>query len=434
MSRWLVLRVDGRGAAGAGVGAGDLGVRRGGTAPWPLGACSAAPLSLVTTGGRPKSAGLSAAPASLGTPFCSVLSPPTSGMFNSPEMQALLQQVSENPQLMQSVTSAPYMRSMLQALAQNPDFAAQVRAGAPGAEVGPGAGALPRVSSRFLACEPVAAAVPRRPGGKRTERSAPGVAARPRQTQGPAARRIAPRPLTVPPRPPGCFGVLGKLATFPAVVGCGAGGGRGGVFGGCAPASRPPSPWQMMVNVPLFAGNPQLQEQLRLQLPVFLQQVSGGRGGRPGAQAWGCRRPPAPRPRITSLRAFPGRCRTRSRSPSSPTPVPCRLCCRSSRGCRPCRPRPPGWCPGEGARRQAARPRLLLPLLSAPPSAPLRRVPTSRSLPAASAPSGWPGRPHPRQAAARGPRPRPPLPRRPRRPHLLQLVRPVHSSSSSCNR
>lgn len=50
-------------------------------------------------------------------------------MFNSPEMQALLQQVSENPQLMQSVTSAPYMRSMLQALAQNPDFAAQVGPG-----------------------------------------------------------------------------------------------------------------------------------------------------------------------------------------------------------------------------------------------------------------------------------------------------------------
>uniref|UniRef100_A0A674K4J0 Ubiquilin 4 n=1 Tax=Terrapene triunguis TaxID=2587831 RepID=A0A674K4J0_9SAUR len=31
--------------------------------------------------------------------------------------------------------------------------------------------------------------------------------------------------------------------------------------------------WQMMVNVPLFAGNPQLQDQLRLQLPVFLQQM-----------------------------------------------------------------------------------------------------------------------------------------------------------------
>ena len=48
------------------------------------------------------------------------------GVFNSPEMQALLQQISENPQLMQNVISAPYMRSMMQTLAQNPDFAAQV--------------------------------------------------------------------------------------------------------------------------------------------------------------------------------------------------------------------------------------------------------------------------------------------------------------------
>ncbi|KAM7320246.1 hypothetical protein ACRRTK_020689 [Alexandromys fortis] len=70
------------------------------------------------------------------------------------EMQALLQQISENPQLMQNVISASYIRSMMQTLAQNPDFAAQ-----------------------------------------------------------------------------------------------------------------------MMVNVPLFAGNPQLQEQLRPQLPVFLQQM-----------------------------------------------------------------------------------------------------------------------------------------------------------------
>lgn len=47
-------------------------------------------------------------------------------MFNSPEMQGLLQQISENPQLMQNVISAPYMRTMLQTLAQNPDLAAQV--------------------------------------------------------------------------------------------------------------------------------------------------------------------------------------------------------------------------------------------------------------------------------------------------------------------
>nr|XP_045217427.1 ubiquilin-4-like isoform X2 [Macaca fascicularis] len=50
-----------------------------------------------------------------------------SGMCNSPEMQALLQQISENPQLMQNVISAPYMRSMMQTLAQNPDFAAQMQ-------------------------------------------------------------------------------------------------------------------------------------------------------------------------------------------------------------------------------------------------------------------------------------------------------------------
>ncbi|XP_026573533.1 ubiquilin-4 isoform X2 [Pseudonaja textilis] len=54
-----------------------------------------------------------------------------SGMFSSPEMQGLLQQVSENPQLMQSVISAPYMRTMLQTLAQNPEVAAQMMVNAP---------------------------------------------------------------------------------------------------------------------------------------------------------------------------------------------------------------------------------------------------------------------------------------------------------------
>ncbi|XP_060057585.1 ubiquilin-4 isoform X2 [Erinaceus europaeus] len=54
-----------------------------------------------------------------------------SGMFNSPEMQALLQQISENPQLMQNALSAPYMRSMMQMLAQNPDFATQMMVNVP---------------------------------------------------------------------------------------------------------------------------------------------------------------------------------------------------------------------------------------------------------------------------------------------------------------
>lgn len=68
----------------------------------------------------------SSAQASKGFSFV-VFSIPLAGMFNSPEMQGLLQQISENPQLMQNMISAPYMRSMMQTLAQNPDFAAQVQ-------------------------------------------------------------------------------------------------------------------------------------------------------------------------------------------------------------------------------------------------------------------------------------------------------------------
>ncbi|KAJ0054967.1 hypothetical protein NL108_008679, partial [Boleophthalmus pectinirostris] len=48
------------------------------------------------------------------------------GMFNSPGMQSLLQQISENPQLMQNMMSAPYMRSLMQSLSQNPEVASQV--------------------------------------------------------------------------------------------------------------------------------------------------------------------------------------------------------------------------------------------------------------------------------------------------------------------
>ncbi|KAG8455287.1 hypothetical protein GDO86_001474 [Hymenochirus boettgeri] len=48
------------------------------------------------------------------------------GMFNTPGMQSLMQQISENPQLMQNMLSAPYMRSMMQSLTQNPELATQV--------------------------------------------------------------------------------------------------------------------------------------------------------------------------------------------------------------------------------------------------------------------------------------------------------------------
>ncbi|XP_072260195.1 ubiquilin-1 [Pyxicephalus adspersus] len=48
------------------------------------------------------------------------------GMFNTPGMQSLMQQISENPQLMQNMLSAPYMRNMMQSLSQNPELAAQM--------------------------------------------------------------------------------------------------------------------------------------------------------------------------------------------------------------------------------------------------------------------------------------------------------------------
>uniref|UniRef100_A0A4W5MJG0 Ubiquilin-4 n=1 Tax=Hucho hucho TaxID=62062 RepID=A0A4W5MJG0_9TELE len=48
------------------------------------------------------------------------------GMFNSPGMQSLLQQITENPTLMHNMLSAPYMRSLLNSLSQNPDLAAQM--------------------------------------------------------------------------------------------------------------------------------------------------------------------------------------------------------------------------------------------------------------------------------------------------------------------
>ncbi|NWS18370.1 UBQL1 protein, partial [Pachyramphus minor] len=48
------------------------------------------------------------------------------GIFNTPGMQSLFQQITENPQLMQNMLSAPYMRSMMQSLSQNPDLAIQM--------------------------------------------------------------------------------------------------------------------------------------------------------------------------------------------------------------------------------------------------------------------------------------------------------------------
>ncbi|VVC98093.1 unnamed protein product [Leptidea sinapis] len=48
------------------------------------------------------------------------------GVLNTPGMQSLLQQMSENPRLIQSMLSAPYTNNMLQAFAADPDIAAQL--------------------------------------------------------------------------------------------------------------------------------------------------------------------------------------------------------------------------------------------------------------------------------------------------------------------
>ncbi|XP_063539562.1 ubiquilin-4 [Cydia strobilella] len=48
------------------------------------------------------------------------------GLINTPGMQSLLQQMSENPRLVQSMLSAPYTNNMLEALAADPDMASRL--------------------------------------------------------------------------------------------------------------------------------------------------------------------------------------------------------------------------------------------------------------------------------------------------------------------
>jgi len=52
-------------------------------------------------------------------------------LFSSPGMQSLMQQMQNNPQMMQNMLSAPYTQSMLQAMAQNPEMASTLISGNP---------------------------------------------------------------------------------------------------------------------------------------------------------------------------------------------------------------------------------------------------------------------------------------------------------------
>ncbi|XP_023658846.2 ubiquilin-1 [Paramormyrops kingsleyae] len=86
--------------------------------PWAPAAASASSTPPPTAAPPP-----AAAPAST----TAILGPAMgAGMFNTPGMQSLLQQITDNPQLMQNMLSAPYMRSLMSSLSQNPDLAAQM--------------------------------------------------------------------------------------------------------------------------------------------------------------------------------------------------------------------------------------------------------------------------------------------------------------------
>lgn len=98
--------------------------------PWAPQTSQSSPAS-GSTGGTTNTVSTSAGnatstPAGQGTSGPSLVPGAGASMFNTPGMQSLLQQITENPQLMQNMLSAPYMRSMMQSLSQNPDLAAQM--------------------------------------------------------------------------------------------------------------------------------------------------------------------------------------------------------------------------------------------------------------------------------------------------------------------
>nr|CAD7447067.1 unnamed protein product [Timema bartmani] len=64
-----------------------------------------------------------------GTPRPTTHNP--TGLLNSPGMQSLMQQMMENPQLMQNMLAAPYTQSMLQAFSADPNMASQIINGNP---------------------------------------------------------------------------------------------------------------------------------------------------------------------------------------------------------------------------------------------------------------------------------------------------------------
>ncbi|XP_033749151.1 ubiquilin-1-like [Pecten maximus] len=61
-----------------------------------------------------------------GTTGTSNTTTPSRGMFETPGMQSLMQQMTQNPQLIENMLQAPYMQSMMESMAANPDMAQQM--------------------------------------------------------------------------------------------------------------------------------------------------------------------------------------------------------------------------------------------------------------------------------------------------------------------
>lgn len=95
--------------------------------PWAAGTQSS-PTNTTTTSSH-SMPGCSSSSTTLGNTMAAANY--VASVFSTPGMQNLLQQITENPQLIQNMLSAPYMRSMMQSLSQNPDLAAQMMMSSP---------------------------------------------------------------------------------------------------------------------------------------------------------------------------------------------------------------------------------------------------------------------------------------------------------------
>ncbi|KAJ3609106.1 hypothetical protein NHX12_023632 [Muraenolepis orangiensis] len=186
------------------------------------------------------------------------------GMFNSPGMQSLMQQISDNPQLMQNMLSAPYMRSMMQSLSQNPELASQVLMN------NPLFAGNPQLQEQFRSHMPVFLQQMQNP-------EALSVMTNPRAMQ--ALMQIQQGLQTLQSEAPGLM---------PSLVPGGVPGGLpGGIPGMPGMPGMPPAPGGVAPEVPApspSAGTNPAQQQLMQQM---LQMFSGGAGGMGGGLGGG---------------------------------------------------------------------------------------------------------------------------------------------------